>query len=114
VGPLTLTLFAKFSTALLEDCREHRLVHLVLTYRHVVVSLENRIVCGGFISEECPLMIVSLHEFIGNSLLAIGGITAKAEVLLHPFNIRHITTTLNFLLLVFPGCMLIPIPLDAP
>ena len=76
VGPLTLTLFAKFSTALLKDCWEYRLVHLILTHRHVVVSLENRVVCSGLISEECALMIVSLHEFIGNSLLAIGGITA--------------------------------------
>ena len=76
VSPFTLTLFAEFSTALLEDCWEYRLVHLVLTHRHVVVSLENWVVCSGLISEECPLMIVSLHEFIGNSLLTISGITA--------------------------------------
>ena len=76
MGPLALTLFAEFSTALLEDRREDRLVHLVLTHGHVVVSLENRVVCGGLISEECALMIVPLHEFIGNSLLPIGGITA--------------------------------------
>jgi len=113
MGPFTLTLFAKFSTALLEDCRQHRLVHLVLTHWHVVVSLENWVVCSGLISEECALMIVSLHKFICNSLLAIGSITAKAEVLLHPLNIRHITATLNFLLLIFPGCMLVPIALNA-
>ena len=58
-------------------------------------------------------MIVSLHEFICNSLLAIGGITAKAKVLLHPFNISHFTTSLNFLLLSFPGRVLVPIALAA-
>jgi hypothetical protein len=107
MGVLALALLPELPSPLLEHFRQLRLIPQVLADRQIIVPREDFVIR---VLEIGPFVVVLLHEHVFGLLLHLCFLRTQTEVLLDPFSVRHLPSSIYFSLisLIFSSFIIIP------